>query len=60
MTWQKNKKDSAINQQYYLQNGKLTIAKVTVKDKTIYELFNDKKYVKSFDSFADASTYAEG
>ena len=40
-------------------NGTLTIAKVTLREKTIYELFNDKKYVESFDSFADATAYAE-
>lgn len=49
--WKRNAKDSAINQQYYVQEGNKTVCKVVMRGVPTYELWIDKKMVKRGDSF---------
>jgi len=56
MTWQKNTKDSTINQKYYMVNGNKTVCKVVLNGVTHYELWIDTQMVKrglSFDEVKD-------
>jgi len=56
LTWQKNTKDSTINQKYYMVNGNKTVCKVVLNGLTHYELWIDKQMVKrglSFDEVKD-------
>jgi hypothetical protein len=54
MAWTKNKKDSLINQQYYVKQDSNTVCKVCVKGVFYYELWVDKKFVKRSENFKDA------
>jgi hypothetical protein len=54
MRWIKNKKDSEINQQYYLINENKSVGKVCVKGVFYYELWVDKKFIKRANSFKEA------
>jgi predicted SprT family Zn-dependent metalloprotease len=51
MTWQKNTKDSTINQKYYMVNGNKTVCKVVLNGVTHYELWINGQYAKSAKSF---------
>jgi predicted SprT family Zn-dependent metalloprotease len=51
MTWQKNTKDSTINQKYYMVNANKTVCKVVLNGVTHYELWIDKQMVKRWLSF---------
>jgi hypothetical protein len=54
MRWVKNKKDSDINQQYYVTHENKSVCKICIKGVFYYEMWIDKKFIKRANSFKEA------
>ena len=59
MTWQKNNKDSEINQKYYIRDGIWTISKTCHNNELRYNLYKGKDRIGTYLTLEEAQLRAK-